>query len=81
MHLITEGQATGFDEDNIVNGVIRAMVSILTLKNVLQTTSNLTLGRLLVFWSSLWWEEKPLERGLGSTYVVQEIRHLLRTGV
>lgn len=49
MHLITEGQATGFDEDNIVNGVIRAMVSILPLKNVLQTTSNLTLGRLLVF--------------------------------
>ena len=49
MHLITEGQAAGFVEDNIVNGVIRAMVSILTLKNVLQTTSNLTLGRLLVF--------------------------------
>ena len=49
MRLITEGQAAGFDEDNIVNGVIRAMVSILTFKNVLQTTSNLTLGRILVF--------------------------------
>ena len=136
MHQITEGKAAGYDEDDIVNGVIRAMIPSLTLRNVLETTSNLTLERLLHFleahfdeknttdlWSKLTSmsqlpEEtsysfvlkcielrqkillasrksdikfdkplldkvffKTLEKGLSSTYVIQEIRPLLKAGV
>ena len=43
MHQITEGKAAGYDEDDIVNRVIRAMIPSLTLRNMLETTSNLTL--------------------------------------
>ena len=136
MHQINEAKAAGYDQNEIVNGVIRAMVPSVTLRNVLETTTDLNLDRLLSFleahfeeksttelWSKLTFiaqspEEssysfvlrcielrqkiliastksdikfdKPLldkvfcrtpERGLSSTYVVQEIRHLLRTGV
>ena len=136
MHQINETKAAGYDHDEIVNGVIRAMVPCLTLRNVLETTTDLNLDRLLSFleahfeeksttdpWSKLAsmvqspeeWSysfvlrcielrqkiliastksdiklDKPLldkvfcrtlERGVSITYVVQEIRHLLRTGV
>ena len=136
MRQINEVKAAGYDQDEIVNGVIRAMVPSLTLRKVLETTADLNLDRLLSFlgthieettttdlWSKLtsmaqspeessysfvlrYIElrqkilitsrksdvkfDKPLldkvfcrtlERGLSSTYVVQEIRHLLRTGV
>ena len=136
MRQINEVKAAGYDQDEIVNGVIRAMVPSLTVRKVLETTADLNLDRLLSFlgthieettttdlWSKLTSmaqspEEssylfvlryielrqkiliasrksdvkfyKPLldkvfcrtlERGLSSTYVVQEIRHLLRTSV
>ena len=134
MHKINEAKAAGYDQDEIVNEVIRAMVPSLTLRNVLETTTDLNLDRLLSFleahfeeitdlWSKLTSMpqspaessnsfvlrcielrqkilialkkfdikfDKPLldkvfcrtlERGLSSTYVVQEIRHLLSTGV
>ena len=136
MHQINEAKAAGYEEDEIVNGVIRAMVPSLTLRNVLETTADLNLERLLSFleahfdeksttdlWSKLTSMaqspeessysfvlrcielrqkilvvsdksdikfDKPLldkvfcrtlERGLSSTYVVQEIRDKLRAGV
>ena len=136
MRQINEVKAALYDQDEIVNGVIRAMVPSLTLRKVLETTVDLNLDRLLSFLGThieettttdLWRKltsmaqspeessysfvlryielrqkiliasrksdvkfDKPLldkvfcrtlERGLSSTYVVQEIRHLLRTGV
>ena len=136
MHQINEAKAAGYDQNEIVNGVIRAMVPSVTLRSVLETTTDLNLDRLLNFleahfeeksttelWSKLTFiaqspEEssysfvlrcielrqkiliastksdikfdKPLldkvfcrtlETCLSSTYVVQEIRNLLRTGV
>ena len=136
MHQINEAKAAGYDQDEIVNGVMRAMVPTLTLRNVLETATDLSLDRLLSFLEAhfeeksttdLWIKltslaqlpmELPessvlrcielrqkiliastksdikfdkllldkvfcctLERGLSSTYVVQEIKHLLRTGV
>ena len=121
-------------DENIVNDAIRALTSNLTLRNVLDAASNLTLGRLLHFleahfnernttdlWSKLTsqlpeqssysfvlrrielrqkvliasrksyikFDKRPpdkvfctyLEGGLSRIYVVQEIRHLLRTGL
>ena len=38
MHQINEAKATRYDQDEIVNGVIRAMVPSLTLRNILETT-------------------------------------------
>ena len=49
MHQINEAKAAGYDQDEIVNGVIRAMVPSLTLRNVLETTTDLNLDRLLSF--------------------------------
>ena len=49
MHQISEAESQGYDEQEIVNSVIRSMVLSLTLRNVLETTPNLTLQRLLQF--------------------------------
>ena len=49
MHQINEAKAAGYDQDEIVNGVIRAMVPSLTFRNVLETTTGLNLDRLLGF--------------------------------
>ena len=38
MHQINEAKAARYDQDEIVNGVIRAMVPSLTLRNILETT-------------------------------------------
>ena len=46
MHQINEA---GYDQDETVNGVIRAMVPSLTLRNVLETTTDLNLDGLLSF--------------------------------
>ena len=52
IHQINEAQKAGFDESEIVNSVIRAMSPSLTLRNMLETTSNLSLQRLLQFLES-----------------------------
>ena len=49
MHQINEAKAAEYDQDEIVNGVIRAMVPCLTLRNVLETTTDLNLDRMLSF--------------------------------
>ena len=46
IHQINEAQKAGYDESEIVNSVIGAMSPSLTLRNVLETTSNLSLQRL-----------------------------------
>ena len=47
MHQINEAKAAGYDLDEIVNGIIRTMVPSLTLRNVLETTTDLNLDGLL----------------------------------
>ena len=49
MHQINEAKAAGYDQGEIVNGIIRAMVPSLTLRNVLETTTDLNLDGLLSF--------------------------------
>ena len=49
MHQINEAKSAGYDQDEIVNEVIRAMVPSRTLRNVLETTIDLNLDRLLSF--------------------------------
>ena len=49
MHQINEAKAAGYDQNETVNGVIRAMVPSLTPRNVLETTTDLNLDRLLSF--------------------------------
>ena len=52
IHQINEAQEASYDESEIVNSVIRAMSPSLTLRNVLETTSNLSLQHLLQFLES-----------------------------
>lgn len=49
MHQIIEAKSAGYDKGDIVNSVIRAMVPSFTLRNVLKTTHNLTLKKLMQF--------------------------------
>ena len=49
MHQINGAKAAGYDQAEIVNGVIRGMVPSLTLRNVLETATDLNLDRLLSF--------------------------------
>ena len=49
VHQINEFKAAGYDQDEIVNGIIRAMVPNLTLRNTLETTADLNLDRFLSF--------------------------------
>ena len=52
IHQIHEAQEAGYDESEIVNSAIRVMSTSLTLRNVLESTSNLSLQRLLQFLKS-----------------------------
>ena len=51
---INEAQEAGYDESEIVNSVVRPMTMSpnLTFRNMLETTSNLSLERLLQFLES-----------------------------
>ena len=49
MHQINEANAAAYDQDNLVNGVIRAMLPSLTLRNILETRTDPNLDRLLSF--------------------------------
>ena len=49
VHQINEFKAAGYDQDEIVSGVIRAMVPNLTLRNTLETTADLNLDRFMSF--------------------------------
>ena len=53
MHEMNEAKVVGYDRDVIANEVIRAMVPHLTLRNVLETTTDLNLDRPLSFLESL----------------------------
>ena len=43
MHQINEAKLSSYDEEDIINSVIRAMTASLTLRNVLETTPHLSL--------------------------------------
>ena len=49
MHQIDEVQEAGYEESEIVRSVIRAMIPSLTLRNVLESTPNLSLNQLLQY--------------------------------
>ena len=47
MHQINEAKLSSYDEEDIINSVIRAMTASLTLRNVLETTPHLSLKKLM----------------------------------
>ena len=49
MHQINEAKLSGYDEEDIINSVIRAMTPSLTLRNVLETTPHLSLKKLMQY--------------------------------
>ena len=49
MHQINEAKSSGYDEEDIINSVIRAMTPSLTLRNVLETTPYLSLKTLMQY--------------------------------
>ena len=49
MHQINEPKSSGYDEEDIINSVIRAMTPNLTLRNVLETTPHLSLKKLVQY--------------------------------
>ena len=57
MHQINETKATGYHQDEIVNGVIRAIVPSLSLRKVLETATNLNVDKLPSFLEA-YFEEK-----------------------
>ena len=61
MHQINEAKASGYDDDEIVSSVIKAMVPSLTLRNVLETTKDLTLKRLHQFLEAHYEEKNATE--------------------
>ena len=66
MHEINEAKVVGYDRDVIANEVIRAMVPHLTLRNVLETTTDLNLDRPLSFLESLLKKKGQLTFGASS---------------
>ena len=66
MHQINEAKIVGYDRDEIANEVIRAMVPSLTLRNVLETTTDLNLDRQLSFLESLLKKKGQLTLGASS---------------
>ena len=66
MHEINEAKVVGYDRDVIANEVIRAMVPSLTLRNVLETTTDLNLDRPLSFLESLLKKKGQLTFGASS---------------
>ena len=61
MHQINEAKSAGYDQNEIVNEVIRAMVPSLTLRNVLETTIDLNLDRLLSFLEAHFEEKSTID--------------------
>ena len=61
MHQINEAKSAGYDQDEIVNEVIRAMVPSLTPRNVLETTIDLNLDRLLSFLEAHFEEKSTID--------------------
>ena len=49
MRQIDEAQEAGYEESEIVSSVIRAMIPSLTVRNILESTPNLSLNQLLQY--------------------------------
>ena len=71
MHQINEAKAAGYDQNEIVNGVIRAMVPSVTLRSVLETTTDLNLDRLLGFLEAHFEEKSTTELWSKLTFIAQ----------
>lgn len=68
---IAEAKASGYEDREIVNSVIRAMVPSLTLRNVLETIPDLSLPRLETFLQSHFDEKNATELYSQLTSLVQ----------
>ena len=49
MHQINKAKSSGYDQEDIINSVIRAMTPNLTLRNVLETKLHLSLKKLMQY--------------------------------
>ena len=74
MHQINEAKVAGYDEDAIMNGVIRAMAPILTLRIVLETTADLNLDRLLSFLGAQFEEKNTTDLWSKVTSMAQSLK-------
>ena len=74
MHQINEAKVAGYDEDAIMNGVIRAMAPILTLRIVLETTADLNLDRLLSFLEAQFEEKSTIDLWSKLTSMAQSLK-------
>ena len=65
------GKDKGYSDKEIVNAGIKAITSGLYLENVLETTDNLTLGRLMRFFQSHFVERNTLDLSQHLTWLTQ----------
>ena len=65
------GKDKGYSDKEIVNAGIKAIISGLYLENVLETTDNLTLGRLMRFFQSHFVERNTLDLSQHLTCLTQ----------
>ena len=49
MHQINEAKSSGYDEEDVINSVTRAMTPSLTLRNVLETIPHLSFTKLMQY--------------------------------
>ena len=70
-HQIKNAKQAGYDEEEIVTAVINSMVPSLTLRSVLETTSNLTLSQLQQYLESHYGEQNATDLCNSLTAIVQ----------
>ena len=71
MHQIKNALQAGYEESEIVSVVIGAMIPSLTLRNVLETISNLSLAQLQKYLQSHYGEQNPTNLANNLTSMVQ----------
>ena len=71
MHQIKNAQQAGYEESEIVSVVIGAMIPSLTLRNILETISNLSLAQLQKYLQSHYGEQNPSNLANNLTSMVQ----------
>ena len=71
MHQIKNAQQAGYEESEIVSVVIGAMIPSLTLRNILETISNLSLAQLQKYLQSHYGEQNATDLANNLTSMVQ----------
>ena len=83
IHQTDEAQEAGYEESEIVSSIIRAMTPSLTLRNVLESTPNLSLNQILQYLEAHFDERNATDPCSKLTSVVQlpeesEYQYLMR---